>query len=603
MMQDLRQKTKIVMIVVALAFVGLMVFEWGMDMSGQSAAMQTGEIGRVNGRPISNEEYSATYQQLYQQAQQQQGGSLSAEQIREIERAAFDQVVNEILLEQEIARRGIRVTNEEIRQAARWNPHPQLAQQEIFLTDGRFDIFKWQQFLGSPAASDELLMQLEQYYRSVLPREKLIRQVTAGAYLSDAELWRLWRDQNEAASVEYVNLDLNRLVPGEVEVTEAEIRRYYQANEAQFTRPTTARLTLAVIPKADASADTAAARVRADAVRQEVLAGADFAVVAARESADPGSAQMGGALGTITRGQTVPPFEEAVFSLPIGQVSQPVRTDFGYHIIQVEERTGDAARARHILITPQPNDAALDRLYARADSLDNLGQRVGLERAARATDAQVIENVVVTSNAPFVPEIGSVFDAVDWAASEAAADGATVSPVFENPNAFYMARREAVTPAGRMSLQEASGEIRRRLVLEKKRAAARQIGEQILAEVRGGRSLEEAATARGLSVQTQGPFTRVDPNPVFGQASAAVGAAFGTPVGQVSQVAEAQAGLFLVRPTSRTESDREEFEAQKEQIRAGATFQLQQQQAARFLQDLRESADIVDRRNQVLVRS
>lgn len=601
MMQDLRAKTKIVMIVVALAFVGLMVFEWGMDITGRSSTLGTGEIGEVNGEGIPYEAYSLAYQQLYARAQAQQGGELSAEQVREIENAAFDQVVNDILLRQEIERRGIRVTDEEVRQAALWSPHPELAQQEIFLTNGQFDIAKWQQFLNGPQATDEILLQLEGYYRGMIPQQKLLRQVTAGAYLSEAELWRLWRDQNETATADYVSLDLNKLVPGDVQVTEGEIEAYYEEHEEEFERPASARFTLAVIDKGAAAADRDAARARAEAVRAEIAGGADFAAVAARESDDPGSRNSGGELGTVTRGQTVAPFEAALYSLPIGELSQPVETQFGFHVIQVHERTGDQVRARHILITPEPNEAALDALYARADSLEDLAPQVGIARAARATQATVRRGVNVSEELHFVPGVGSLFEAVDWALEEAALDdGETVSPLFETESALYVAEREAVAEAGVQTLREATPEIRRRLILEKKRARAREIGEQIVAETRAGKTLEAAAQERGLAVASHGPFTRVGENPVFGQATAAVGAAFGTPLGGVSGVTETPAGLFIVRPTARVEADRAVFEAQKLQIRSIAASQLQQQQAAQFMQDLRDMARIEDRRDEVL---
>lgn len=601
MMQDLRAKTKIVMIIVALAFVGLMVFDWGMDITGRSSNLATGEIGRVNGEPITYEAYSLAYQRLYAQAQQQSGGEISAEQVKQLEDAAFDQVVNEMLLQQEIERRGIRVTDNEIREAALWNPHPDLAQQEIFLTNGQFDIAKWQQFLNGPQASDEILLQLEGYYRGMIPQQKLLRQVTAGSYLSDAELWRLWRDQNETATADYVALDLAKLVPGEVEVTQSEIESYYEEHEEEFERPATARLTLAVIEKGSAAADRTAARARADAIRLELAGGADFAAVAARESADPGSKDAGGELGTMTRGQTVPAFDAALFALPIGEISQPVETEFGFHVIQVHERTGDQVRARHILVAPQPNQAALDALYARADSLEDLAERVGIARAARAANATVRRAVTVTEEQPFVPGVGSAFEAVEWAIEESRAeDGATMSPLFETETALYVAEREAVTAAGVQPLREATPEIRRLLILEKKRAAARKIGEEIVAETRAGKTLEAAAQARGLTVATHGPFSRTGPNPVFGQATAAVGAAFGTPLGRVSGVTETPAGLFIVRPTARVEADRAVFETQKQQIRGIAISQLQQQQAAQFVQDLREQAEIEDQREEVL---
>src|SRR5690606_17908225 len=135
MMREMREKTKVVMIIVAVAFVGLMVFEWGMDISGTSVATQTGELGQVNGEPVPYEAYSLAYQQLYEQARAQMGGvQLTREQIREIEDRAFDEVVNDILLRQEMRRKDIRVSDQEIVQAAQWMPHPDLMQNEIFLT-------------------------------------------------------------------------------------------------------------------------------------------------------------------------------------------------------------------------------------------------------------------------------------------------------------------------------------------------------------------------------------------------------------------------------------------------------------------------------------
>jgi peptidyl-prolyl cis-trans isomerase D len=606
MMQDLREKTKIIMIVVAVAFVALMVFEWGMDISGQSAAVQTGELGRVNGQPIPYQAYATAYQELYQRAQQQTGGEpLSREQVRELEDAAFDRVVNDILLSQEMERRGIEATAAEIRQAAQWSPHPDLMQNEMFQTDGQFDITKYQQFLSSPAANEELLLQLEEYYRQVIPRNKLLRRVSAGAYVSDAQLWQMWRDRNETATVGYVALSVSQLVPGEVEVSDAEVRAHFDANRDRLQRPATARLSLVSLSKLPTAADTAAALQRAERLRAEIVGGGDFAEIARRESADPGSRDAGGDLGFFTRGRMAGPFEEAAFSLPIGAVSQPVQTRFGYHLMQVQERQADSVRARHILIPAEPSEEAVDRLYARADSLEDLATRAGLQRAGRVLQAEVREGVVATEDQPLVPGIGSVLEAVEWARDVTSNDtGETVSPLFETPQSFYVARLEGFTPAGRMSLEDAAPQIRRQLITEKKRALARQIGGEIVREVRSGeKALEQAARERGLSVESAGPFTRMAFNPVFGQASPAVGAAFGTAIGEVSDVVDGGVGLYIVRPTAHTQADREAFEAQKDQMRAVATYQAQQEIVNRWVNEVRERARIDDRRAETLSRS
>lgn len=602
MLQSMRGKAgKILTVMFAGAFVLWMVFELGMDVSGQGQNATAGEIGSVNGDPVLYQAYQVAYQELYQQAQQQAGGELSAEQQRQLEEQAWNRVVNDILLRQEMDRLGIRATDEEIRQAALWNPHPSLTQNELFLTDGRFDIAKYQAFLSGPTANEEILLQLEQYYRQTVPQAKLLRQVTSGVYVSDAELWRAWKDRSETATVEYVALDVARLVPGDVKVSDAEVREYYEEHRDEFKRPATARLTLAFLPKSLTAADTAATLQRAQRLRAEILGGADFAEVARRESQDPGSKEQGGDLGTFGRGQMVEAFDQAAFATPVGQVSEPVLSPFGYHVIKVEERNGEQIRARHILLPIERSDESEERFFAKADSLEDLAQRSGLERAARATGATVRTGVTVSEDMAYVPGIGSALEAVQWA-KDAAEEGPKVSELMETEQALFVARLESYTPKGTVPLQDASAQIRRQLVIKKKQDQARQIGARMVAEARGGKPLQQVAAARGLEVRQAGPFTRVDPNPVFGQANAAVGAAFGVPVGKVSDVVQTPAGLFIVRPVARTEADRKAWEAQKAQQRAMATAQLRQEAFYRWMESLRKRADIEDNREEAFQR-
>jgi peptidyl-prolyl cis-trans isomerase D len=601
MMQQLREKTKIVMIIVALAFVGLMVFDWGMDISGRSVATQTGELGRVNGEPVSSAAYSAAYQQLYDQAQATSGGAqLNREQIRELEDRAFDQVVDELLLNQELRKRGIRVSDREIVQAAQWMPHPDLMQNELFLTNGEFDISKYQQFISGPTANEQLLLQLEDYYRATIPRSKLIRQVTAGLYISDAELWQMWRDQTESATVDYVQLNVSVLVPGDVQVSDGEVRDYYNEHEDEFTRPATARVTVASISKAPTTADSVAALTKAQELRAEIVGGANFAEVAARESDDAASRASGGSLGTFQRGDMVPEFENAAFSLPVGELSEPVQSPYGFHLIQVESRTEETVTARHILISYDPSDEALDALYARADSLEALTERAGIERAAGVVGAKLATGTVISTEQPYVPGVGSTLEGIEWIeAEQAAEDPLQVSPVFETTEAFYLLSVEEYTEPGQISLAQATPDIRRTLILEKKRDEAAKIGEQIIAEVRAGKTLEQAAQAHGLPVDSAGPFTRTGFNPYFGQANAVTGAAFGVPIGQVSDVLSIPGGLYIVRPKSRVAADRAEFDKQKEQLRQISLYQLQQEATSRWLESLRRNAEIIDRRREL----
>ena len=110
---------------------------------------------------------------------------------------------------------------------------------------------------------------------------------------------------------------------------------------------------------------------RLNAFRKRVLNGEDFKVLAALYSDDPGSANNGGEIGFVSRGTFVPEFEKVAFRLKKGEVSEIVKTNFGYHIIQLIERRGDQVNVRHILLKPKYSSTSLQNVRLRIDSIYN----------------------------------------------------------------------------------------------------------------------------------------------------------------------------------------------------------------------------------------
>jgi len=597
MMRELRKHGKYAIWLVAAAFIFWLGYEGWSSLTGRGALRDANALGRVNGQPVLYPAYQATYQQLYDEARRSRG-ELSPEDVRRLQEEAWQRTVDNLLIEQEIRRRGLTATDEEVRWAARWMPHPALMQNERFQTNGQFDLRKYQEFLNSPAAPEELLLQLEQFYRDQIPRLKLAQQLTASLWVSDAELWQLWKDERETATVEAVALRPEVLVPGAVPVSERELRQAYERRRDQLRRPAGARLTLATFSKAPTAADTAAALQRARQLRAEILAGADFGAVAQRESADSATRRAGGRL-TVRRGETVPAFEAVAFSLPIGQVSEPVLTPFGVHLVQVLSRQGDVTEVRHILVPLRRSEEELDALYDRADSLA-AASPVEFERAARRLGAQLRRGVTVDERDRYVPGAGDLSELLDWALDPNREANEHVSPTVETREAFVVARLEAVQPAGVPAFAEVAPQLRVELVLEKKKERARQIGERIAAEARRSGDLARAAARYGLRVDTVGPFNRTGLNPYFGFAGAPVGVAFGLPLRQVSGVVASSAGLFLVRPIARTTADRAAWAQQKEQQRRQVHAALEQRIVQLWLESLRRQAKIVDRRREVL---
>lgn len=614
MMQLIRSKAgKLIVIPIMVAFLGWMVFQIGMDALGRGTGSAT-DLGSVNGEGISDQAYLERRQVLYQQAQQQMG-EVSPEMARRIDEQAWDVLVSEALLRQELRRRGIRVSDQEVIWAAKNLPHPQLMQQEIFLTNGRFDLDKYRSFLATQAPA-EVFGDLERYYREDLPQRKLAAQLSAGRYVTDAELWRAYQDRTETATVDYVQLDLSKLAQAPA-VSAAEIRRYYDENRDDFRRTESATLKVAYIPLTITEADRQATVARARGLRQQILSDADtaaqarrFAEAASVESDDETNAQQGGSLGTFGRGQMVASFDSAVFALQPGQVSEPVVTQFGVHLVRMDARLGDQVTARHILLNFEKSDQDLARLDGQMKQMADRAAAQGLKAAAQGQPGVTFrEGVQVSASAPMIPGVGAAMEAVTWAEEESEAreaddvEGKAVSEVLETTDALYVVELERFNAAGLTPLADATPSIRAILENQKRVAAGKAEAEKMLAEVRGGRTLEQVAQARGLTVQRSAPFTRVDANPVFGQANAAIGAAFGTPIGQVGPVAATPAAVFLVRPVSRTPADRRAWEQQKAQQRQEAQGSLQQALFSQWLSDARESAKIEDNRAEVFRRN
>lgn len=147
-----------------------------------------------------------------------------------------------------------------------------------------------------------------------------------------------------------------------VAVTEEEMRAVFDAQRGALQqRPEILRLEQVIMAATASDSAWAAAKEEADSLRAQVGSGADFAELAREHSDDAGTAANGGDLDWFRRGVMVREFEDAAFSLPDGAVSQPVRTDYGWHIIKVERSRPGEVRARHILITPPVGPADLDR--------------------------------------------------------------------------------------------------------------------------------------------------------------------------------------------------------------------------------------------------
>jgi len=600
LLQAMRASAKYIWIIIVVLFVGGFLLAQTSGLLGRAPVTSTTAVATVNGEDILATTWYQTTQNLEQQATQQNNQSVTLDERQRLQDQAFEQLVTDALLRQEYRRRGITVTDDEILQAARYNPPPQLMQAPDLQTEGQFDPAKYQRFLQSPLARQEgLLFQLEQYYRTEIPKEKLFDQIATDVYISDEELWRRWQDSHDSAQISFIAFEPDRISDSAVRVSDDEIRAYYDTHKKLFERPGRAKVSVIIIPRAVTAADSAAVRARAQALRARILGGEKFEDVARAESADSASAANGGALGSGAKGRFVAPFETAAYALKPGEISQPVLTQFGYHLIKLDSRKGDTITLHHILLRIQQSDSVAARTDRRADSLARLAassdQAAKFDEAARTLHipvlrAEVVEGNSLTINGQFIPSVGP------WA-FEGARPGET-SELFDAEDGYYLARLDSLTPGGTLSLDQSKENIRIYLTRQKKIEALVPQATNF-AKVAAASSLESAATLMKLEVVKTKPFTRVTGVPELAQMPEAVGAAFSLPLHVVSAPIRSSGGVVVERVDNRVPASRTTFEAQKDVVRQQALQQARQQRVRDFLANLRAIAKIDDKRKQV----
>lgn len=600
MLQTMRASAKYIFWFILISFVlGFLLAETS-GLLGLGAVQPTDAIAEVNGEDITVAEYDQRVQAQVTQVQES-GRTLSEDDIRDIREGVFNQMVTDLLMRQEFNRRGIGVTDDEIRAFAQRAPPPFLVQNPEMQTDGQFDMSKYQRFLASSQARQSGLLQyLEQYYRTEIPKAKLVEQITSAVYVSDEELWRTWRDFNDSVVVSFVAFRAPPATTADKTIPEADLRRYFERNKERMRRPGRALLSVLEIRRDVSAADSAAVRARAERLRQEIVGGAKFEDVARRESSDSVSAKEGGSRGRGAKGRFDAPFEAAAYALQPGQVSEPVLTQFGYHLIRVDERKGDTLSLRHILLPIQPSDSSAVRTDRRADELSRLtagvtDQPARFDSAARKLGLQ--RQVVVAIEGQPAMHAGRVVPSVSAWAFGGAKPGET-SDLFDSEASYVVARLDSLRDGSDGDFDAVKEEIR--LELTRQRLVEKLVPQaEQLARAAASSTLDQAASTHKQRVEIAGPFTRASGAPGLGRLNEAVGAAFGLPIGAVSAPIKTEEGVFVMRVDRRTEADRKLWEGRRQAIRRQHLEQLREQRVQQYLQELRRSANVEDHRKDI----
>jgi peptidyl-prolyl cis-trans isomerase D len=231
----------------------------------------------------------------------------------------------------------------------------------------------------------------------------------------------------ETRKIEYVAFDASNLPGGKPQVTDADVQAYYNQHQDQYAvkEQVKVRHILIAAPAGDSKAD-AAAKAKAEDILKQIKAGGNFADLASKNSDDPGSKTQGGELGWMDRGKTVPEFDKAAFTLAPGQTSELVKTQFGYHILQVEEKKEAHQRplaevkAEILPVLEQQKAGAAEQTFASQLAAD--AKKNGMDKAAAArglhavtTDFVAKDGVIagLADGAPLLTQAFSVTKGAD----------------------------------------------------------------------------------------------------------------------------------------------------------------------------------------------
>jgi peptidyl-prolyl cis-trans isomerase D len=235
---------------------------------------------------------------------------------------------------------------------------------------------------------------------AVLNGEDLRKQINP----SDADLQKFFKQNAarykdaiaEARKISYIAFTPDQVPGGTPQISDQQARQYYQQHLKDYQVPDQVKVRhiLISVPKgADAKTD-AAAKAKAEDVLKQLRAGGDWTALAKKYSDDPGSKNTGGELGMLQHGVTVPEFDKAAFSLNPGQISDPVKTQFGYHVIQTEEKqtahTKPFEEVRGTILATMVRDKEAQAAQAFAASLATEAQKNGLAKTAAAHHLQVV---------------------------------------------------------------------------------------------------------------------------------------------------------------------------------------------------------------------
>jgi peptidylprolyl isomerase/peptidyl-prolyl cis-trans isomerase D len=344
---------------------------------------------------------------------------------------------------------------------------------------------------------------------------------------------------------------------------------------------------------------------KARRLKQKITSGqATFAAVARKQSADPGSAEQGGDLGWFGRGRMAPPFEEAAFSATPGEVMGPVKTNFGYHLIEVQARADQAVQIADLSMNLRPSVATLDETESMMRDVSVFASEEGnFEAQAERSDLKIQSATVAANSADGEDEGEIPLEAISsLGASQqiknflSGAEAGATSDAVELDDQFAVVHVEEITPKGYRSLDEVRSQVESQVRRQKKQKVQTKKLRQALDQ--SGGDLDRLAQAVGTTARAKTGVTfETSTIPALGNDAKFVGTALGLREGGSSGVVAGANGAFVLTAT-RVNEPAKLTDQKRKQLREQLLQQKQQQMRQQWIAGLRDEATITDNRAQ-----
>ncbi len=640
MLKSMREGMKPVMWAVAIAFVASLFILGAGTLTKIFQKDQDEAVLIVNGTKIKEQDFAERWSfeltALLRQYYEQTGANpdeMAISRFREQARLnAVDYMVNEQLMLDEADKLNIVVTDWEVRDF--------ISESEMFMVEGEFDVGLYERVLASEFNMTKT--QFEDYVRTMLAMSRLEAVIGETARISEDELRDYFFENTEVAEAIFVRFPIE----GEdrPELTDKHVKSYYDENKDDYRRPEEVRLKyilvsyeemaekievtdkevkeayeaakyehlnkgefrlyhILIVPDEMTEEADKRALAQAEAVKARIDAGADFGEVAAEYSMDPGSAPNGGDLGWVPRGTMIFEFDEAAFALDVNEVSNPVPTQFGWHIIM---RGPDA----------EPFDTVKDKLKEeiRSNKTSEMTVNKALELHGLVANGQAITEVAKahgfeTSESEYFPyggifeEYGTqpklsleAFTSVEGELGELYPLEQTIAALnFSIPIGYLVWQLDDKREPTFAPFDEVEDWVKidaeNARILE---GLKKQADEFYKAAKGGDPGFVEAAAGLGLTTETTGPFTTVQPPISVGAKRFFANSTFDTEEGRVTPPFKTYEGYYVIKVLKRTSSGESDFVAVKDKYMDEISRSKKEKLLGDWQTSLRMSAEIED---------